>query len=308
MRRIWISFTALTVLTALLLASAGAADAKVHVVATLTEIGALAREIGGERVEVAVLARGNEDPHFLAAKPSHSRRMMEADLLIYNGLQVGWLPLLVEGARNPKIRPGTPGDLDLSRAVQAIEVPSGNVDRSMGDIHPEGNPHYTVDPSLYPTLARAVADRLSSIDPDGAETYGARLADFERRWSEKMADWKGRLAFLEGRSVVAYHKQWEYFARTFGLGIVDQVEDKPGIPPTPRHIGDLEATIRSRSIPWILLSDLNDPGNVEKLADRSGCRVLVLPQAVDSREGTGDLFAWFDALVGVFERGRGENS
>ncbi|RPJ49254.1 MAG: zinc ABC transporter substrate-binding protein [Candidatus Latescibacterota bacterium] len=293
---------------AAILSTAGPSDAKLRVVTTLTEIAALVREIGGDRVEVTALAHGNEDPHFLAAKPSHSRRMMEADLLVYDGLEleVGWLPLLIEGARNPRIRPGAAGDLDLSRFIQPLEVPSGGVDRSMGDIHPEGNPHYTVDPALYPDLARAVADRLNELDSEGASFYEARLAAFERRWTEELTEWKERLAPLEGIPVVTYHKQWEYFARTFGLLIVDQVEDKPGIPPTPRHIGELEQTIRRENVPWIFLSDLNDPGNTEKLAERAGCRVLRLPQAVDSRDGTDDLFSWFDELVRVLEEAERE--
>jgi len=278
--------------------------AKVHVVTTLTEIGALVREIGGDRIEVYTLAKGNEDPHVLPAKPSHSRRMMDADLLVYNGLQleVGWLPLLLDGARNPKIRPGQPGHLDLSTHVEPLEVPQGDVDRSQGDVHPEGNPHYSVDPAVYPELARAVAERLAAIDPAGSAAYETRRADFEQRWEAKLSDWKRRLAFLDGVPVITYHKQWEYLARTFGFRILANVEDRPGIPAGPRHIADLERVIREQSVQWILDSDLTDPGNIQKLAARSGCKVLVLPQAVDSRDGTGDLVSWFEALVAVFER------
>ncbi|MBM3321361.1 MAG: zinc ABC transporter substrate-binding protein [Candidatus Eisenbacteria bacterium] len=285
------------------------AEAKLRVVATLTEIGALAEEIGGDRVEVARLAKGNEDPHTLPAKPSHSRRMMEADLLVYNGLQleVGWLPLLIEGARNPRIRPGTVGHLDLSSFIEPLEVPTGSVDRSMGDVHPEGNPHYTVDPSVYPALAKGLAERLSAIDPEGGPHYAARLADFERRWSEKLAEWRSRLAFLQGEPIVTYHKQWEYFARTFGLRVIDNVESKPGIPPTPRHITDLEARIRAENVRRLVHSDLIDPAIMKKLASRSGSLAIALPQAVDSRDGTGDLFSWFETLVSVLESAREED-
>jgi zinc/manganese transport system substrate-binding protein len=291
------------------LSIAHGAEAKLRVVATLTEIGALVEEIGGDRVEVARLAKGNEDPHTLPAKPSHSRRMMEANLLVTNGLQleIGWLPLLIEGARNPRIRPGTIGHLDLSSFIEPLEVPDGPVDRSMGDVHPEGNPHYTVDPSIYPALAEGLADRLSAIDPEGASYYAARLADFERRWTEKLTDWKSRLAFLQGEPIVTYHKQWEYFARTFGLRIIDNVESKPGIPPAPRHIADLEAKIRAENVRRLVHSDLIDPAIMRKLASRSGSRVLALPQAVDSRDGTGDLFSWFETLVSVLERAQKED-
>jgi zinc/manganese transport system substrate-binding protein len=234
--------------------------------------------------------------------------MMGADLLVYNGLQleVGWLPLLLDGARNPKIRPGEKGHLDLSAFIEPLEVPPGAVDRSQGDVHPEGNPHYTVDPAVYPALARAVAGRLAELDPAGSAVYEARRADFERLWDAKLGDWKRRLTFLDGASVITYHKQWEYLARTFGFRIVANVEDRPGIPAGPRHIADLERMIREEHIRWILDSDLTDPANVRKLAARSGCQVLVLPQAVDSRDGTGDLVSWFEALVAVFERAHRE--
>ncbi|MFH1679339.1 MAG: zinc ABC transporter substrate-binding protein [Candidatus Eisenbacteria bacterium] len=297
-----------TCMTTILLALsfAGSAEAKLRVVTTLTEIGALVREIGGDRVEVVPLAKGHEDPHTLPAKPSHSRRMMEADLLVYNGLQleVGWLPLLIEGARNTRIRPGSKGILDLSSFIDPVEVPAASVDRSMGDVHPEGNPHYTVDPSVYPALAKGIAGRLSEIDPEGAPLYAERLAGFERRWDEKLAGWKARLSFLENEPVVTYHKQWEYLARTLGFRIIDNVENKPGIPPSPRHIADLEARIRAENVRWLIHSDLIDSANLGKLAARSGCRAVALPQAVDSREGTGDLFSWFETLVSVLESAR----
>ena len=297
-------FVALCLMTGL----ARPAAAKVQVVATLTEIGALVREIGGDRVEVYALAKGNEDPHVLPAKPSHSRRILEADLLVYNGLQleVGWLPSLLEGARNPKVRPGEKGLLDLSAFVAPLEIPQGSLDRSQGDVHPEGNPHYTVDPAIYPALARAVAERLAELDPAGSPAYETRRADFERLWDGKLADWKRRLAFLEGVPVITYHKQWEYLARTFGFRILANVEDRPGIPAGPRHIADLERLIQEQHIRWIVDSDLTDPANVQKLAARAGCKVVILPQAVDSRDGTGDLVSWFETLVVAFENAQKE--
>jgi len=285
-----------------------AVPAKVHVVATLTEIGALAEEIGGDRVEVTTLARGNEDPHYLPAKPSHSRRMMKADLLVYNGLQleVGWLPLLIDGARNPQIRPGAPGSLELGDRIEPLEVPTGSVDRSMGDVHPEGNPHFTIDPAVYSLLAKVLAERLARIDGEGAEYYAERRADFDIRWETALAGWKERLAFLEGASVVTYHQQWEYLARTLGFVIAGKIEDRPGIPPTPRHLADLERTIAEKNVRWILYSDLIYPEVPEKLARRSGSRSFALPQGVGSRPGTDDLFSWFEALVQAFEAGREE--
>ncbi|MFH1276811.1 MAG: zinc ABC transporter substrate-binding protein [Candidatus Eisenbacteria bacterium] len=279
------------------------ASAKLKVVATLAEIGALAEEIGGERVEVEVLAKGNEDPHVLPAKPSHSRRLMKADLLIANGLQleVGWLPLLIEGARNPRVRPGSPGYLELGTFIEPLEVPTGAIDRSGGDVHPEGNPHFTVDPAVYPALGEAVAERLSTLDPEGAAYYEERREHFTAHWMEALRGWRGRLGFLEGEAVVTFHQQWEYLARTFGLRILGKIEDRPGIPPTPRHLADLESTIAADGVRWILYSDLTYPDVPEKVAARTGCRAVRLPQSVDSREGTKTLTAWFDTLVAAFD-------
>ena len=288
---------------------AGAAGAKkLNVVATLPEIGALVEEIGGDRVKVEVLAKGNEDPHFLPAKPSHSRRMMKADLVVYNGMQleVGWLPLLIDGARNSAIRWGGPGNLSLARFVEPLEVPAGSIDRSMGDIHPEGNPHFTADPSVYPDLARGIADRLIRIDPDGTEEYEKRLASFIERWDKLLAGWKKRLEPIAGMRVVTYHQQWEYMARAFDLQIVDQIEDRPGIPPAPRHLNDLEKRIAEEGIRWIFYSDLVYREIPEKMAGRTGCRAVALPHSVDSRKGTGDLESWFETLVSILASTRKE--
>ncbi len=280
----------------------GAASAELKVVATLTEIGALAKELGGNRVNVSILARGDEDPHAIAAKPSHSRRMSRADLLVYNGLEleVGWLPLLIEGARNPKILDGSPGHLNLSDFIEPLEVPE-HVDRSQGDVHPQGNPHFTVDPGLYPDLARALSAKLKELDPQGESYYSERLADFLSRWEARMADWHGRLEFLKGRRVVAYHNQWTYTARRFGFEIVDHVENRPGIPPSPRHILTLRKRIVREGIPLLIYSDLVHAEVPERFAVKSGCKALGLPQAVGSRDGTDDLFEWFELWVTIME-------
>jgi len=302
------SIRTIAVAAGLCISAAGAAEARLSVVATIPEIGALVEEIGGDRVKVTVLAKGNEDPHILPAKPSHSRKMMKADLVVYNGMQleVGWLPLLIDGARNSSIRWGGPGNFSLAQFIEPLDVPTGGVDRSMGDIHPEGNPHFTVDPSVYPDLARGIADRLARIDPEGAEEYQERLASFTERWDERLAGWKKRLEPIAGMPVITYHQQWEYLARTFDLRIVDQIEDRPGIPPTPRHLTDLKKRIAEEGIRWIFYSDMFYKEIPEKLAGRTGCRAVALPQSVGSRDGTGDLESWFETIVSILESTRGE--
>ncbi len=301
--RIRIRFAFLAPALALLLALPGAALAKLQVVATLPEIAALAEEIGDERVEVRALVWGDEDPHVLSAKPSHSRHLMKADLLVYNGLQleVGWLPLLLQGARNSDIQEGRPGHLDLSESIAPLEIPAGGVDRSQGDVHPEGNPHFTVDPGVYPALARALAERLAALDPGGAAFYEKRLAAFVAGWEPRLAAWRERLAFLAGVRIVTYHKQWEYAARRFGFEIVDYVENRPGIPPSPRHIAELQERIRREEIPLLIYSDLVHADSPEKLARRGGARALALPQSVGSREGTETLTGWFETWVSLLE-------
>lgn len=275
--------------------------AALEVVATLPELALLTEAVGGERVAVTALARGDEDPHTLAAKPSHSRRLLKADLVVYNGLQleVGWLPLLLQGARSPALLAGGKGNLDLGASIEPLEVPTGGVDRSQGDVHPEGNPHYTVDPGLYPLLADAIAERLAQLDPAGAGEYRARAAAFRADWEPRLAAWQARLAPAAGKALVTYHKQWEYFAARFGLRIVDYIEDRPGIPPTPRHVGELVDRIKAGGVALIVYADLTHPEVPEKLAARSGCKALALPQSPGSRGGTETLVTWFDTMIGT---------
>jgi len=280
----------------------GAALAALNVVATLTEIGALVEEVGGTRVKVESLARGDEDPHSIAAKPSHSRRMSKADLLVYNGLEleIGWLPLLIEGARNPRILEGNSSHLNLSDFIHPLEIPEF-VDRSLGDVHPEGNPHFTLDPGLYPDLARVLSERLAVLDPDGADYYAERLDSFVQRWNRRLLDWQQRLEPLKGVEVVAYHNLWSYAARRFDFEIIGHVEDRPGIPPTPKHVAVLQTRVRAENVKLLLYSDLVHPEIPKRFAERAGCKSLRLPQSVNSREDTENLFDWFELWVSLLE-------
>ncbi len=299
--RIRLALTALLLCAATLTVAPPLRAAALEVAATLPELALLVEAVGGERVEVTALARADEDPHSLAAKPSHSRRLLKADLVVYNGLQleVGWLPLLLQGARNPALLAGGRGSLDLASAIEPLEVPTGSIDRSQGDVHPEGNPHYTVDPGLYPELADAVAERLAALDPAGAAGYRDAAARFRADWEPRLAAWRERLAPAVDRAVISYHKQWEYFARRFGLRIVDYIEDRPGIPPSPRHVSELVQRIQTGGVALVIYADLTHPEVPERLAARGGCRALALPQSPGSRPGTETLVTWFDTLVGT---------
>src|SRR3954470_18842276 len=189
-----------------------AAPAKLRVITTIETFADLARQVGGDRVEVRALSRGYMDPHFVESKPSLVIELNRADLLVHVGLEleVGWLPPLVLGARNPKIQPGQPGNLDASARIPVLDVPATKVDRSLGDIHPQGNPHYWIPPGNAVIVAREIAERLSAIDPSGAAVYKANLERFTSELGRRRAEWEKRAAPLRGMKVVTYHRSWGY--------------------------------------------------------------------------------------------------
>ena len=277
----------------------GHAAGVVRVVATTTDVGGVVREVGGARVEVQVLAKGYFDPHHLEAKPSYMAALRKADLLAYNGLQleVGWLPLVIEGSRNRDIAFGGPGHLDLSRGIRVLEVPEGGLSRAGGDIHPEGNPHYTLDPRNLLAMAKAAEAALSRLDPTGTPEYARNRTDFAARLEKAIVDWEARLAPYRGREVVCYHKQWEYLLDWLGVQVVDYIERKPGIPPTAKHLVELETLVAQRHIPVLLVSTFTDESPVKRLADKTGATMLVLPAAAGAVEGVDTALALFDHVT-----------
>jgi len=218
--------------------------AKVRIAATVGDLGAIARAVGGDAVDVEVLARPTQDPHFVDAKPSLVLSLSRADLLMLIGLdlEVGWLPVMLTASRNAKVQPGNPGFLDCSTVVAPKEVPLQKIDRSMGDIHPGGNPHYTVDPNSALKIAAALAERLAELDGDHAALYRANAQKFTQELTARIAGWDKALAPYRGRPVATYHKSWIYFADWAGLEMVAFVEPKPGIPPNPAHVAPTEAS------------------------------------------------------------------
>lgn len=279
----------------------GVADADpLRVVTTTQDLAAIARAVGDDAVEVKAIARGYWDPHYVEAKPSYMRHLNRADLLIYNGLEleVGWLPLLVQGSRNRDILPGKTGSLDASRGLPILEVPTGDVDRSMGDVHPQGNPHYTLDPRNGSAIAAAVRERLRSLAPEYGETFDANCDSFQLRLSRRLEVWERSASSLRGRKVVAFHKQWEYLADWLGLDIVDYVEVKPGIPPSPRHISSLVALMKRENITLLLHANFGDQGAAKNIAERAGIPLLTLPASVDGEEGIVSYADLFDVILG----------
>ncbi|MBI2059848.1 MAG: zinc ABC transporter substrate-binding protein [Nitrospirae bacterium] len=284
---------------ALLSAIPSLALAKVQVVTTTEDLSALAREVGGDWVDATPIARGYQDPHFVEAKPSYLLKLKRADLYIQVGLEleVGWATSLLTNARNPRILPGNMGFMDASEGCNITQRPEGRVDRSLGDVHPLGNPHYWLDPGNGRIIARSIAQRLAALDRDHAKDYVANFARFEVKLAGKEKEWDTLLAPYKGVKVVTYHNSWPNFAGRFGLNVVNYIEPKPGIPPSPAHIHDLIEQVRSEAIPLVLVEPYFDPKLPEKVAREGGATFVVFPPSVGGTEEIKTYFDLFDAQV-----------
>jgi len=275
------------------------AQAKLNVVATTEDLGTIAREIAGDRAEVESIARGYQDPHFVEAKPSFILRLQRADLLVTVGreLEIGWLPPLVQQSRNAKIQPGAPGYLDASLQARILDIPQGQVTRAMGDVHPQGNPHYWLDPENGKVIARAVAGKLSELRPNDKAYFDQRLTDFSRRIDEAEKGWLATLAPFKGLKVVTYHRSYTNFADRFGLEVIGYVEPRPGIPPTPQHTLDLVNEMSRQKVNLILVEPYFDLKTPNAIARQTGGQVVVLPPSVGGTKDVPDYFKLFDNAV-----------
>lgn len=284
--------------------SSASAQSSLRVVTTTEDLAAIAREVGGSRVQVDAICRGVEDPHAIQARPSYMVKLSRADLLIAVGLEleVGWLPSLIQGARNPKIRPGSAGYLDASSAIRPIEIAHGSVDRSAGDVHRLGNPHYWLDPQNGKLIAKKLAQKLSAIDPSGAADYTQRLSAFEKRIDAAMAHWQKALAPYRGAKVVTYHKTFNYFLQRYGLVGLDTIETRPGIPPTASHLASLIGTMRSQRVRVILHETFYDRATSELVARKSGAQLLVLPSSVGGVSSVRSYEQLIDYLVAQLQK------
>ena len=284
----------------LLVVGGGRAEAKVHVVTTIDTFADLARKVGGDRVDVKSLSHGYMDPHFVEPKPSLVIDLNRADLLVHVGLEleIGWLPPLVLGSRNEKITLGQPGNLDASSQIPVLDVPTTKIDRSLGDIHPQGNPHYWIPPENALIVAKEIAQRLEQIDGSGAATYRANLKKFEDEVGKRRAEWEKRAAPVRGMKIVTYHKSWSYVSKWLGLQEVGYVEPKPGIPAPPSHIASLIAFMRREGVKVILMESFYPRNTVDLVAEKAGARSLVMPSDVGATPEIKDYFALVDAVVG----------
>jgi len=276
--------------------------ARLSVVATYPWIGDLVQQVGGKRVEVVVLARPDEDPHFVVPRPSLILKLRQADLLVVQGadLEVGFLPALVQQAANGRILPGSPGYLDLSASVNLMEVPQ-QVSRAQGDVHPRGNPHYHLDPRNIPELARAVHNALCRLDPEGCATYDENLRVFLMRWDALLEELEAARSRFEGKRAVGYHRLFNYWLAFLGANLVGTLEPWPGIPPTPGHIQKLLQVFQTQGVDWILMDVYHERKTADFLSRRTGVPVVVLPHDVGSTPDAKDLFALFRALLSRME-------
>src|SRR3989475_4350884 len=256
--------------------------AVLHVVSSIPTLGSLAKEVGGKRIETESLGKGYQDPHFVEPKPSLMLVLNRADLLLYVGLEleIGWLPPLVLGSRNPKIQPGELGNLDCSRAIPVLDVPTTKVDRSMGDIHPQGNPHYWLPPGNAKIIAREIAQRLGQLDPEGKAEYDRNLARVHGPVDGRVKNRAPMIARGRGLKVVTYHKSWSYVSQWLGLEEIGYVEPKPGIPPDPQHLARLIAVMKQDGVQMLLVEDFYNKSVASLVAQNAGAKMLVIPTDV----------------------------
>ena len=289
----------LPLLVTLIAAAVGAAQARLSIVATTPDLAAIASAVGGDKVSVLSLAKPTEDPHFVDARPTHIVTLNHADALIEGGaeLEIGWLPPLVEGARNPKILPGAAGRIVASEGIGLLDIPA-SADRSKGDIHAAGNPHFMMDPMNARTMAATVADALCRIDAGDCPAFKANLAAVQSRIDAKMKEWSAKLAPFAGTPIVTYHPTWRYFAQRFGLKSEIYLEPKPGIPPSPPHLAEVIAKMTEQKIKVILVEPYQPRRVAETVAGHTGATVVDVAQFPGGRPGTeGDYVALMDANV-----------
>lgn len=273
--------------------------AGIRVITTTTDIAAITRAVGGDAVSVVSLTRGTRDPHFAEARPSMIRQAYQADLLISigAGMEVGWLPALLQASRNNAIQPGNPGYLDLSESVTLLGKPTGPVTRDLGDVHAEGNPHYWLDPNNGAIMAKAIASHLMQLDPDNSNQYKIAAETFVSDLRQRIPVWQKQLAGLQGKKAIAYHTSLLYLAHGFGFTIVDQVEPKPGIAPSPTHLQALVNRIKQEKIGFIIMEPYYEQRSSRWLTDKTNIKVVVIPQSVDSMDGVDSYIKLFDEIV-----------
>ena len=266
------------------------AVAQLKVVTSTTDLYDIAKEVGGNKITATHIGEGYQDPHFIEAKPSFVLQLRNADVWAFVGLdlEIGWMPLLLQGARNPKLQPGQPGYVDVSKVIPVLDMARGNVDRSQGDVHPLGNPHYWLDPENGRRIAKLFRETFSRLDAKNAATYEANEKAFTQRLDAAEKSWRADLAKIKGQPVVAWHTSWRYFAGYTGMNIVGFMEPKPGVPPSPAHLAGLIQTMKQAGAKVIVMEPFYDRKMADVVARQTGAKVLVLPPSVGGTKGLDD--------------------
>jgi len=286
---------------ALLLAGVARVDAAaaIKVVATTQDLESIAQEIGGDKISTDSLAKGYQDPHFVEPKPSFILKLHAADLLIVVGreLEIGWLPPLINQARNARIQPNGDRYLDASLTAHILEIPTGQITRAMGDVHPAGNPHYWLSSENGRRIAQVIQKKLSEISPGDAAYFAQRYADFDRRLTEAEKRWTAAMAPYKGLKIVTYHRSWPNFTEQFGLQVVGYVEPKPGIPPSPSHTLELIEEMKRQQIKIVIIEPYFDRKTPDTIGRETGAAVVVLAPSVGGSKEAADYFKLFDYNV-----------
>ena len=295
-------FSAVLGLVVLLTASAILpvdAGAKLRIIVTIPDLKALTEAVGGELVEVDSLARGNQNPHDLEVRPSLMVKLRRAHALIVNGLELdAWADAVLRGANNPAVVPGAPGYIDASRGIPVIDVPTGRVDRSMGDVHPMGNPHYTLDPGLAPIVTQNVLDGLTRVAPEQRPAFERQRQAFLTRLEPALARWQAALAPLQRVRFVVFHNDFGYFFRRFGLTQLGTIEDRPGIPPSPAHLARLVRDMKDGGAPVVVVVEpWSDQKLAARVAEEAGARVAMVNARLGAASGPEAYLATVDANV-----------
>ncbi len=296
-RHLWIALFAILFLTP-------TAQAKLKVVTTTPDLRVLASEIGGDFIEVESIAKGTQDYHYIEAKPSYMLKINKADLVISVGLdlEVGWLPSILQGARNPKVNPGSQGYLEAGSLVRRLEVPTGNITRADGDVHPAGNPHYSLDPIAMGSVAVGIADRLAEMDPSHGAYYREKGQSIQVRFTKKSAAWLERLKKSKITQIITYHKTFSYFFERFQIANPAILEPKPGIPPTAAHVLEVIGLMKTHKISLVLVENYFDATIGKRIQDEvPGARIASVPVAVEGASEVKNLDDLYEKLVSVIE-------
>jgi len=285
-------------LTLILLTLQSMLIADINVAVSYPFIAALTKTVGGDNVEITTLAKGNWDPHFVVARPSLIRQVSRADLLIINGagLEIGWMPPLIRQSHNRHIQPGTKGFLDLSQFVNLMNKPVA-VSRANGDIHPDGNPHYSTDPYIMPTLADAIASRLALLDPDNATNYRSNANTFKEGWEKNLIRWEKAMAEVKGKKLIQYHELFNYFLKRYSLVSIGNIEPLPGINPSSRHTLELIKLMKAEKVTLILQDVYHSPKTAKYIAEKSGAKEVLMPHDVDAVHEADTLAHLYDTMV-----------